>query len=102
MAPWDLYERTRLFALAVVGFCRRLPNTAEAQEAAGQLRRAANGVRQNYRAARRGRSHAEFKAKLGTVLEEADESADVLRYFREAGIRHDAALIQEAEELARI
>ena len=56
----------------------------------------------NYRAARRGRSHAEFKAKLGTVFEEADESADCLRLLRDAGIRHDPALVQEAEELAKI
>jgi four helix bundle protein len=102
MAPRDLLERTRLFALAVVRFCRLLPGTDEAQEAAEQLRRAANAVRLNYHAARRGRSYAEFKAKLGVVFEDADESADQLRYCRDAGIRHDAALIQEAEELARI
>ena len=102
MAPRDLFERTRLFSLAVVRFCRLLPSTDEAQEAAEHLRRAANAVRLNYRAARRGRSYAEFKAKLGTVFEEADESADQLRYLRDAGIRHDPVLLQEAEELARI
>ncbi|MGH9257821.1 MAG: four helix bundle protein [Vicinamibacterales bacterium] len=67
MAPRDLLERTRLFALSVLTFCRRLPSTQEAQEAAGQLRRAANSLRSNYRAARKGRSRAEFQAKLGTV-----------------------------------
>ena len=56
----------------------------------------------NYRAARRGRSHAEFKAKLGVVFEEADECDDCLRFFRDAGIRHDPALVQEAEELATL
>ena len=102
MPPYDLLERTRLFSLAVLAFCRRLPRTEEAQEAAGQLRRAANAVRSNYRAARRGRSRAEFQAKLGTVLEEADESADVLRYLRDGKILHDPALLREAEELASI
>jgi hypothetical protein len=48
-----------------------------------------------YRAARRGRSHAEFQAKLGVVFEEADEAADWLRYFRDTGLRHDSALVQE-------
>jgi four helix bundle protein len=91
-----------LFAIAVFRFCRRLPKTAEAQEPADQLRRAANGMRTNYRAARRGRSHDEFKAKLGVVFEEADEAADWLRYFRDTGMRHDPGLIQEGEELARI
>jgi four helix bundle protein len=56
----------------------------------------------NYRAARRGRSHAEFKAKLGIVFEEADEAADWLRYFRDTGLRHDSPLVQEGEELAKI
>ena len=59
-------------------------------------------MRLNYRAARRGRSHDEFKAKLGVVFEEADEAADCLRYFRDTGMCHDPALVQEGEELARI
>ena len=102
MAPRDLAERTRLFALSVLRFCRRLPDTQEAREAAGQLRRAANSMRSNYRAARRGRSRAEFQAKLGTVFEEADECVDVLEDFRDGRIQNDPALIQEARELARI
>jgi four helix bundle protein len=83
-------------------FCRRLPDTREAQEAAGQLRRAANSLRSNYRSARKGRSRAEFQAKLGVAAEEADECVDWLEYFRDGGIRTDAALIQEAQELAKI
>lgn len=101
-APRDLTERTRLFALAVLSFVRRLPNTDEAREAAGQLRRAANSVRANYRAARRGRSRAEFQAKLGTVFEEADECADLLAYLRDSRIQHDPELLEEARELAAI
>jgi four helix bundle protein len=100
--PPDLTERTRLFALAVIEFCRRLPRTAEAQEAAGQLRRAARSVRSNYRAARRGRSRAEFQAKLGTVFEEADESLTWLEDLRDARIAHDAALLRETRELVHI
>ena len=38
----------------------------------------------NYRAACRGRSHAEFTAKIGTVAEEADESAEWLDVIAEA------------------
>ena len=33
MPPFELIERTRLFALDVLKFCRRLPTAAEAQEA---------------------------------------------------------------------
>jgi len=39
------------------------------------LSRAATGVAANYRAACRSRSDAEFAARIGIVLEEADESA---------------------------
>ena len=102
MPPRDLQERTRLFALAVIRFCRSLPQTREAQEAAGQLRRAARSVRVNYRAARRGRTRAEFQAKLGTVFEEIDECVDWLEDLSDAGITHDAVLLQEARELAAI
>lgn len=102
MAPRDLVERTRLFALAVLNFCRHLPHTPEATEAAGQLRRAANSMRSNYRAARKGHSRAEFLAKLGTVSEEADECVDWLEYFRDGRIQNDPALIGEVRELAKI
>ncbi len=102
MAPRDLTERTRLFALAIFHFGHALPDTKAAQETGGQLRRAANAMRSNYRAARRGRLRAEFQAKLGTVFEEADECVDHLEYLRDAGIRKDTPLLQEAQELARI
>ena len=102
MAPYDLRERTRLFALSILDFCRLLPDTAEAQEAAGQLRRAANSLRSNYRASRKGRSRAEFQAKLGVAAEEADEYVDWLEYLRDGRIRTNVALIQEARELASI
>jgi four helix bundle protein len=74
MTPQELRERTRQFALRVVRFCRTLPSRAEAQELAGQLRRAGNAVGANYRAAGRARSRAEFASKIGLVLEEADEA----------------------------
>jgi four helix bundle protein len=102
MPPWDLIERTRCFSLAVLEFCRRLPKTSEAQEAAGQLRRAATSTRSSYRAARRGRSRAEFRAKLHTAFEEADECVDWVEYLRDGHILEDAALLQEAREIASI
>ena len=102
MPPRDLQERTRLFACAIVNFCRALPKTDEAQEEGRQLRRAATSMRRNYRAARRGRSRAEFEAKLGIVYEESDECVDCLEALRDTGIKQDDALIQEARELASI
>ena len=102
MPPRDLKERTRLFALAVTRFLRTLPKTDEAQEAARQLRRAANSTRSNYRASKKGRSRKEFEAKLGVACEEADECVDWLEYLRDAGIAHDACLVAESREIAAI
>ena len=59
-------------------------------------------MRRNYRAARRGRSRAEFEAKLGTVYEESDECVDCLEALRDTGIKRNDTLIQEARELASI
>jgi four helix bundle protein len=88
MAPRDLIQRTRLFALAVFKFCRKLPNRDEIQETAALLRRAANATRSNYRAARKGRSRAEFQSKLQIAFEEADECEDCLEFRRDANIAH--------------
>jgi four helix bundle protein len=100
--PWDLIERTRIFALAVLKFCRRLPATAEARDAARQLRRAATSGRSNYRSARKSRSRAEFRSKLQIAFEEADECVDWLEYLKDGRIQEDVALLQEAREIASI
>lgn len=69
-----LKERAARLAERVVRFVRELPNTMEARRIGGQLLDAATAMAANYRAACRARSHAEFVAKLGTVVEEADET----------------------------
>ena len=59
----------------------------------------------NYQAANRGRSDNEFIAKLGVVVEEADESVYWMRLMLANGIHAvDATrrLLQEADELLRI
>ncbi len=66
--------------------CRFLPRTVDAQVIARQLIRAATSVAANYRATQRARSKAEFIAKLGTVLEEADETQFWLELLSESHI----------------
>ena len=102
MPPRDLLERTRLFALAVLTFCRTLPTTDEAQEVASQLRRAASSVRNNYRAARKGRTRGLFEDKLGLAREEADECVDWLEHLRDAQIGCDPNLLDEANQITAI
>src|SRR5678816_2234607 len=65
-----LKKRAFNFALRVVYFCRALRKTWEGAEFADQIFRAGTRVGANYRAACRGRSHDDFVAKLGHVVEE--------------------------------
>jgi four helix bundle protein len=71
----DLKQRTKQFALRTLKLVAALPNTVPGRAIANQLVRSGTAVAANYRAACRGRSKAEFIAKLGVVEEEADESA---------------------------
>jgi len=99
----DFKARTRRFAIAVIRQVRSLPSTLVCRTLSGQLLRAAGGTAANYRAACRGRSRAEFVAKLGNVREEADESAFWLDMLVESGedvpIESVRRLQTEAEEI---
>lgn len=75
MAGEDLKERTKKFALRILNVVDALPNTIKGRAVGRQIVRCGTSVGANYRAACRARSRAEFIAKLGTVIEEADESA---------------------------
>ena len=97
--------RTKAFALRVLNLYRSLPRTQEARILGTQLLRCSTSIGANYRAACRGRSRAEFVAKLGIVLEEADETVFWLELFQEGKIfspekLHD--IVQEANELLAI
>lgn len=101
----DLKKRTKQFALDVLTFVRTLPDTDEAREIGGQLRRAATGTGSNYRATCRSRSPVEFIARIGVALEEADESAFWFEVIMEAKIsnsRKAFELLDEANQLSAI
>lgn len=101
----NLGDRTKQFAISIVRFYRILPANEEAHIIGRQLLRSGTSVGANYRAARRGRSKAEFIAKLGIVLEEADEVVFWLELLAESNVvRPDQIheLIKEAEELTSI
>lgn len=67
-------KKTKQFAIDVIKFCRTFPPDQASRVISYQLIKAATSVAANYRAACRGRSKAEFFAKICTVVEEADES----------------------------
>ena len=101
----DLQRRADAFADASLRFVQGLPHTSVAQRLGGQYQDAATSVAANYRAARHGRSHAEFTAKMGITSEEADESVFWLERMMRAGISSDVPvgpLLDEAQQLAKI
>ena len=105
MTPKELRARTKRFAVDVLQFSRELPTTLDGRTTGGQLLRAATSVAANYRSACRGRSRAEFIAKLGVVLEEADESLLWLEVITEAEVASGPRvekLLKEADELTAI
>ena len=100
-----LQDRTQKFYLRVISFCERLPDNDVTFSIRPQLLDSAGSVDSNYRAACRGRTHAEFTAKVGVAAEEADESRGWLTALQEAGYgdrQVSLELIQEADELTRI
>lgn len=101
----ELKSRTKAFALRILKLVEALPETKSGRIIANQIGRAGTSVGANYRAACRGRSKAEFVAKLGIVEEEADECVYWLEIIEEGKIlsaRKITSLKQEAEEILAI
>lgn len=80
-----LQDRTKNLALRVIRMIDRLPSTDASRAIGRQLLRATTSVAANYRAACRARSKAEFNAKLGVVVEEADETVFWIEILAESG-----------------
>jgi len=106
MNPTELKARTKTFALRIIKMTRAMPKGDEAgRVVTKQILRSATSVAANYRASCRARSQAEFISKMGTVEEEADETALWLELLVEAGIlpaKKLTALLDEANELTAI
>jgi four helix bundle protein len=105
MKETDLLKRTKVFALRVIRLVDALPNTTAGRAIGSQLISSGMSVSANYRAACRGRSKAEFVAKLGIVEEEADESRHWLELIVESGLMEEnlvAPLLKEANEITAI
>lgn len=105
MNPSELKDRTKQFALRTLKLVGALPNTIEGRAIANQLVRSGTSVAANYRATCRARSRAEFVAKIGIVLEEADESLLWLELIHEAKLlprKRIEPLLAEANELVAV
>ena len=102
-APLKL--RTKRFALQIIEFVDDLPRNRVCDHIGRQLLRCGTSVAANYRAACRGKSNADFVAKLGIVEEEADECCFWLELLMESNrVSSEKAepLKKEANELLSI
>ena len=105
MTEKELLQRTKNFALRIIKLVNALPNNPAGRAIGGQLIRSGTSVSANYRAACRGRSKAEFVAKLGIVEEEADESALWMELIIESELIEEklvADLLNEARQITAI
>jgi four helix bundle protein len=101
----ELKNRTKEYALRIIKLVKALPNTTEGRVIGNQLIRSGTSIGANYRAALRARSRAEFIAKLGIVIEEADESEFWLELIIEAKLLKKVLvepILKETNELIAI
>ena len=105
MNSYEMMRRTKEFAKRIIEFCRLLPNSREGRLIGNQLFKSGTSVAANYRSACRGRSRADFIAKLGIVEEESDETMFWLEVIDEMRIGDKNAvpsLMQECDEITAI
>ena len=101
----DLKFRTKKFSIDIIHFYKELPSSVELKVIGKQLLRSATSVGANTRAAYRGRSRKEFIAKIGIVIEEADESCFWLELLEEIYTKKGNNILKlknEANELTAI
>ena len=97
--------RTKKFSMEVAQLLKSIDKDFVSYEIAKQLLRSGMSVGANTRSAFRGRSRKEFIAKLGIVIEEADESAfwlELLEEFSYGKKEKIKELEREANQLVSI
>ena len=98
-------RRTFVFAVSVGKLLKAFSRTEPGPTAQRQLAKSSSSTAANYRAACRGRSHAEFTAKLGVSAEECDETMFWLEYAEAGELTESPALkslIAECGEILAI
>ena len=101
----DLRQRTKHFALRIIQMFAALPKSTVAQVLGKQVLRSGTSIGANYREAHRGRSKAEFIAKVGDSLRELEETAYWLELLVDGKIITGSkleALRKENDELIAI
>jgi four helix bundle protein len=98
----DLRERTFKFARRIARFFAALPRNRLAEIYGRQLVRSGNSIAANYREAQRGRSKAEYQAKLGDSLREADETLYWLEAIEADELLPPSRLVEIKDECSQL
>jgi len=101
----QMQSRTKSFAVRVIRMFQRLPKTDEARILGKQVLRSGTSVAANYRAACRSKSRSDFISKLGTTVEEVDETLLWIELLEESGIvppKQLEGIKAETDELLRV
>jgi four helix bundle protein len=101
----DLKLRTKKFSVDIIRNVKAMPEGNFKFTIGKQLIRCGTSVGANYRSACRGRSKAEFNAKLGICEEESDESMfwlEIIMETKDYNPIETKRLHLEAEELLKI
>lgn len=105
MSPEDLQKRTKAFAIRIMRLAAILEKDPLGKFIGRQIFRSGTSEAANYRAACKPKSAKDFIAKLGIVIEEADETVFWLEMIEESGIIKNnliTGLLREAKELTAI
>jgi four helix bundle protein len=97
----EFLKRTMNFGLRVIRLVASLPKHQVATVLGNQLLRAGTSVGANYRAAARGKSGADFSAKMGIVEEECDETLSWRELLIESGLAKPD-LVDEGNQILSI
>jgi four helix bundle protein len=102
----ELQMRTKKLALSIIKMVVHLPNNRVGWTITDQIVRSSTSVAANYRAVCRSKSDRDFISKMGTVIEEADETLFWLEMIEESEISTQPSEIPilkiEANELVAI
>lgn len=93
----QIQNRTKELALAIIKLAEHLPNNRVGWTFTDQIVRCSTSVAANYRAVCRARSDKEFIAKMGIVIEEADETLFWLEMIEESKIIHQNSEINNPQ-----
>ena len=100
----ELQARTKTFAVQIIRFYLTLPQSDVTRIIGRQLLRSGTSVAANYRAVCRSKSQSDFISKIGTVVEETDETLLWLELLIEAGLAkkdQTQTMVAETTELLK-